>query len=93
MQPPPPALRLTLPMHSIVRDGRELACLTQHQLADAAGVHRQVIARLEGGDQGVTLRHIAAVLSALDKAGIVLREDGRPDLRDAPGWERVAARR
>ena len=39
--------------------------LTQEQLAEKAGVDRKTISRIENGDQGIRLRTINAVLSAL----------------------------
>jgi HTH-type transcriptional regulator/antitoxin HipB len=82
--PPIPLTALSMPR--LVRDGRELAGLTQAALGARAGVGRDRIARVEGGHGGAKLRDLDAILAALDAAGVILRPDGRPDLRDAPRW-------
>lgn len=82
----PPVRLGTLNLARIIRDGRELAGLSQAHLARRAGIGRDAIARLEGGHGGMALRDVERVLAALDAAGIVLRSDGRPDLGDAPLW-------
>lgn len=44
---------------------RKLRGLTQAQLADRAGVSRDTLARLEGGEGGVSLENLLRVLRAL----------------------------
>jgi transcriptional regulator with XRE-family HTH domain len=44
---------------------RKLRGLTQAQLADRAGVHRDTISRLERGDGGVSLENLLSVLRGL----------------------------
>lgn len=44
---------------------RKLRGLTQAQLADRAGVHRDTISRLERGDGGVSLENVLRVLRGL----------------------------
>lgn len=44
---------------------RKLRGLTQAQLADRAGVHRDTIGRLERGDGGVSLENVLRVLRGL----------------------------
>ena len=44
---------------------RKLKGLTQAQVADRAGVSRSALARLEGGEGGVTLESLLRVLRAL----------------------------
>jgi transcriptional regulator with XRE-family HTH domain len=44
---------------------RKLRGLTQAQLADRAGVHRETISRLERGDGGVSLENLLRVLRGL----------------------------
>jgi transcriptional regulator with XRE-family HTH domain len=67
----------------LIRQLREQAVLTQGELADAAGVQRQSIQRIETGHQPPrpsTLRRIAKVLG-VDPRSLVLRPD-QPD----PYW-------
>lgn len=44
---------------------RKLRGLTQDQLADRSGVHRQTIARLENGDGGTSVESLLGVLRGL----------------------------
>ncbi|HEY5193276.1 MAG TPA: helix-turn-helix transcriptional regulator [Solirubrobacteraceae bacterium] len=44
---------------------RKLRGLTQAQLADRAGVSRDTLARLEGGEGGVSLENLLRILRAL----------------------------
>jgi transcriptional regulator with XRE-family HTH domain len=44
---------------------RKLRGLTQAQLADRSGVHRDTISRLERGDGGVSLENVLRVLRGL----------------------------
>lgn len=82
----PPLSLIALSMPRLVREARDMVGLTQAGLARAAGISRDRIARLECGAGGTRLRDVEAVLAALDEAGIILRPDGRPDLRDASHW-------
>lgn len=82
----PPLSLSALSMARLVRDARAVVGVTQATLAARAGISRQRIARLECGYGGTPLRDLQAVLFALDEAGVILRPDGRPDLRDAPRW-------
>jgi predicted transcriptional regulator len=73
-------------MPRLVRQGRELLGLTQHQLAARAGVSRDRICRIETGHGGSKCRDLEAVLLALDHAGVVMLPTGRVDLANAPRW-------
>jgi transcriptional regulator with XRE-family HTH domain len=68
----------------LIRDAREAADLSQQELADAAKVSRDQVARLESG--GGSVEALVAVLAALDRLGLVVLADGRVDQRGAPGW-------
>lgn len=70
----------------IVRQGRDLAGLSQSALALAAGISRDRVARAEQGHGGTTLRDMQAVLGALDRHGVALLANGRVDLAGAPQW-------
>ncbi len=87
MQRPQSAIPLAaLRFDRIVREARGLLDLSQAALAERAGVSREAIARLEAGHGGLPVRHLEAVLAALDAGGVALAATGRPDLRDAPRW-------
>lgn len=65
-RPLPPQLRRSL--HDVgdhVSGWRKLRGLTQAQLADRAGVHRETVSRLERGDGGVSLENLLRVLRGL----------------------------
>ena len=49
-----------------LRDARLAAGLTQAELAEAAGVSRELISRAESGRRGVRFETLVEVLSALD---------------------------
>lgn len=70
----------------IVRQARDLAGLSQAELARRAGISREALSRLEGGHGGTPMRALDAVLAALDHHGIALGADARPDLANAPAW-------
>ncbi|NTF17539.1 helix-turn-helix transcriptional regulator [Agrobacterium rubi] len=55
----------------VMRAGRVLADLTQTELAAAAGISRQMVARLENRSGNVPVKVIGAVRAALEGAGIV----------------------
>ena len=62
---PPPVRRA---LHRVADDlvvWRKLRGLTQVQLADRAGVSRDTLLRLEGGDGGVSVENLLRVLRAL----------------------------
>lgn len=62
----PPAVRRAL--RQIVADvaaWRRLRGLTQAQLADRAGISRDTLTRLEGGDGGVSTENLLRILRAL----------------------------
>jgi transcriptional regulator with XRE-family HTH domain len=67
MQPStPPAVRRSLrQVADHLGAWRKLRGLTQAQLADRAGVHRDTISRLERGDGGVSLETVLRVLRGL----------------------------
>jgi transcriptional regulator with XRE-family HTH domain len=50
-----------------VRGARKAAGLSQEALADAAGIDRSHMGKLERGERNVTLLNIARVAAALDK--------------------------
>jgi len=59
-----------------LKEFRRLRALSQHELADAAGVGRNTISRIERGETGAhgrTLRRLAQALS-VDVAELVLTE-------------------
>ena len=75
-----------------LRGARALAGLRQVQLAERAGVSRQMIARIEHEDQAISVRTLAKVRYALEKAGIVfLPETGEVGL--AIARKKMRARR
>lgn len=57
-----------------VRRLRKAKGLTQQQLADAAGINRTFISRLERGHFSATLETVAAVASALEMTAAQLVE-------------------
>jgi transcriptional regulator with XRE-family HTH domain len=62
----PPAVRGAV--HRVAEDvaaWRKLRGLTQAQLADRAGVSRDTLSRLEGGDGGVSIENLLRVLRGL----------------------------
>ena len=62
----PPSIRRAL--RDVADDAsvwRKLRGLTQAQLADRAGVSRDTVVRLEGGDGGVSIENLLRVLRAL----------------------------
>ncbi len=62
----PPAIRRALrDVADDVATWRRLRGLTQVQLADRAGVSRDTLTRLEGGDGGVSIENLLRVLRAL----------------------------
>jgi transcriptional regulator with XRE-family HTH domain len=88
VQKPQPVIALAdLRFDRIVADARALAGLSQAALAQAAGVTRDKVARIEQGHGGGALRDVQAVLAALDRHGVVLLPCGRPDLANAPRWQ------
>jgi transcriptional regulator with XRE-family HTH domain len=61
-----------------LKDLRRLRAMSQQELADAAGVGRNTISRIERGETGAhgrTLRRLADVLG-VDVAELVKRESG-----------------
>jgi len=65
-RPLPPAIRRAnrLVAEDVSR-WRKLRGLTQAQLADRSGVSRDTLARLEGGDGGVSLQNVLRLLRGL----------------------------
>jgi len=62
----PPAVRRSLrQVGDDLSAWRKLRGLTQAQLADRSGVHRDTISRLERGDGGVSLENVLRVLRGL----------------------------
>ena len=62
----PPAVRRALrQVADDVATWRRLRGLTQAQLADRAGVSRDTLTRLEGGDGGVSTENLLRILRAL----------------------------
>ncbi|HEY7952414.1 MAG TPA: helix-turn-helix transcriptional regulator [Solirubrobacteraceae bacterium] len=62
---PPPVRRALVHVAEDVAVWRKLRGLTQAQLADRAGVSRDTLVRLEGGDGGVSVENLLRVLRAL----------------------------
>jgi len=62
---PPPVRRALAHVAEDVAVWRKLRGLTQAQLADRAGVSRDTLVRLEGGDGGVSVEKLLRVLRAL----------------------------
>ncbi|WFR99557.1 helix-turn-helix transcriptional regulator [Rhizobium tumorigenes] len=54
-----------------LRAARALVGLSQEELAEASGVSRQIIARMERGEQNVLLESIQQTRAALEHLGIV----------------------
>jgi transcriptional regulator with XRE-family HTH domain len=64
-QSPPAVRRAVRGVADDVAAWRRLRGLTQVQLADRAGVSRDTLTRLEGGDGGVSIENLLRVLRAL----------------------------
>lgn len=65
-RPTPPAVRRALAhLADDVATWRKLRGVTQAQLADRAGVSRDTLVRLEGGEGGVSVENLLRVLRAL----------------------------
>jgi len=65
-RPLPPAIRRAIRLVADdVSRWRKLRGLTQAQLADRSGVSRDTLARLEGGDGGVSMQNLLRVLRGL----------------------------
>ena len=62
---PLPVRRALRELADDVAAWRKLRGLTQAQLADRSGVSRDTIARLEGGDGGVSIENLLRALRAL----------------------------
>lgn len=62
---PPPVRRALRQVADDVVAWRKLGALTQVQLADRAGVSRDTVRRLEGGDGGVSIENLLRILRAL----------------------------
>jgi transcriptional regulator with XRE-family HTH domain len=62
---PPPVRRALRHIADDVAAWRKLRGLTQAQLADRAGVSRDTVVRLEGGDGGVSLENLLRILRAV----------------------------
>lgn len=56
---------------ALLRAARALVGLHQQELADRAGVSRQVIVRIEGSERGIQLSAIDKVRKALQREGVV----------------------
>ena len=63
----------------LLRAARSLLGLSQEELAGLAGVSRQIIARMERGEDNIVAESIQRVRSALEEQGIVFipSEKGR----------------
>ena len=62
---PPPVRRALRQVADDVAAWRKLRSLTQAQVADRAGVSRDTLVRLEGGEGGVSTENLFRVLRAL----------------------------
>jgi transcriptional regulator with XRE-family HTH domain len=72
--PMPPAVRRALrDVADDVAVWRRLRGLTQVQLADRAGVSRDTLTRLEGGDGGVSTENLLRILRGLGVLGNVVK--------------------
>lgn len=54
----------------LLRAARTLAGLSQSDLAEAAGVSRQIVVRLESGEPSISIGNIEKIRSALERAGV-----------------------
>ncbi|MDK1385147.1 helix-turn-helix transcriptional regulator [Sinorhizobium sp. 8-89] len=61
-----------------LRAGRALLGLSQEELASLAGLSRQILVRIEKGEQNVLVESIEKVRAALESGGVVFI-DGSPD--------------
>ena len=62
----PPAIRRALrSLGTEIGDWRRLRGLTQAQVAERAGISRDTVTRLEGGDGGISTENLLRVLRAL----------------------------
>lgn len=50
-----------------IRDARKIKGLSQETLADAAGIDRSHMGKIERGERNVTILNLARVAAALDK--------------------------
>jgi transcriptional regulator with XRE-family HTH domain len=55
----------------ILRAGRALAGLSQEEMAELSGVSRQIVVRIEKGENNVLVEAIEKVRAALEAQGIV----------------------
>jgi predicted transcriptional regulator len=55
----------------IMRAGRNLVGMSQEELAEAAGLSRQIVVRLEQHKDNVAVSVLTSVRSALEKAGVI----------------------
>lgn len=79
---------------SVIRDARKRRGLSQHELANRAGVSRSWLARMEVGHRGAELEPLFRLLNALEMA-LVLRDPARsqePQTPDEVEAARLGAR-
>src|SRR5687768_12083907 len=75
----------TAQLGSLVRDARRHRGLTQQQLADRLGTSQSAIARIEQGNQNLTLELLGRLSAALDSELITLGPTGPAHLRVTGG--------
>lgn len=60
-----------------LRAGRALLGLSQEELAGLAGISRQILVRIEKGEQNVLVESIEKVRAALEAGGVVFIDAGQ----------------
>jgi transcriptional regulator with XRE-family HTH domain len=55
----------------LIKAARALADLSQDELASAAGVSRQIVVRVENGDESVTIEALEKIRVACEKNGVL----------------------
>lgn len=67
----------TLEIMGALRAGRALLGLSQEELASRAGLSRQILVRIEKGEQNVLVESIEKVRAALESGGVVFIDGGQ----------------
>jgi transcriptional regulator with XRE-family HTH domain len=69
--------RLLEPLGAVIRASRKKVGLSQEALADAAGIDRSHMGKIERGERNVTLLNLCRIAAALEtKASVLLGEAG-----------------
>ena len=69
--------RLLEPLGAVIRANRKEVGLSQEALADAAGIDRSHMGKIERGERNVTLLNLCRIAKALEtKASVLLGDSG-----------------